>query len=72
MIADADLKEIKPKPPGAVASSEHVQSRVPLPKAARVRTFSPEEWEEFIEEWATSLKAHTKRCGVSEVPETWA
>jgi hypothetical protein len=55
VIADADLKEIKPKPPAAHASSEHIQSGIPLPKAARVRTFSPADWEEFIEEWATSL-----------------
>ncbi|MCO5081824.1 MAG: restriction endonuclease [Rhizobiaceae bacterium] len=55
MISDADLKEIKPKTPTAQASSGHIQSGIPLPKAARVRTFSPAEWEEFIEEWSTSL-----------------
>jgi len=55
VIADADLKEIKPEPPAAQASSAHVHSGVPLPKAARVRTFAPADWEEFIEEWATSL-----------------
>lgn len=61
MIADADLKEIKPKPPTAQASSVHVQSGIPLPKAARVRTFSPNDWEEFIEEWATSLAKSYKK-----------
>ncbi|MEJ0092212.1 MAG: ABC-three component system protein [Methylocella sp.] len=52
---DADLKEIKPPSPVVVSSAEHVQSGLPLPKSVRVRTFSPAEWEVFIEEWATSL-----------------
>ncbi len=55
MVSDDDLVEIKPKPPAASPSSEQMQSGLPIPKAARVRLFSPEEWEEFIEEWATSL-----------------
>lgn len=61
MISDDDLKEIKPKPPTSSASSEHVQSGMPIPKAARVRMFSPDEWEEFIEEWATSLTGSYKK-----------
>lgn len=55
MIADTDLFEIKSPRPSATATAEHVQSGLPLPKPARVRSFSPAEWEEFIEEWATSL-----------------
>ena len=55
MINDTDLLEIKPPQPSAAATAEHVQSGLPLPKPARVRSFSPAEWEEFIEEWATSL-----------------
>lgn len=38
----------------------------PIPPLVRVRTFSPNDWEEFICEWATSLKLtyHTvMRCG---------
>ena len=61
MIADADLKEIKPKPPTSSASSVHVQAGVPLPKPARVRAFSPDDWEEFVEEWATSLFSFYKK-----------
>ena len=61
MIPEEDLKEILPKPPTSTASAAHVQFGVPLPKAARVRTFSPEEWEEFIEEWATSLNGSYKK-----------
>lgn len=56
MIVDAELKEIKPSLLKCSASSEHVQSGVPIPKASRVQTFSPDEWEEFVEEWATSLE----------------
>lgn len=57
MIAEADLKEIKPKLPTAAPSSAHVQSGIPVPKAIRVKDFSPDEWEDFIEEWATSLES---------------
>lgn len=55
MISDIDLKEIKPKLPTQSSSRVHVESGVPIPKAMRVRTFSPDDWEEFVEEWATSL-----------------
>ena len=51
-----ELKDISPKPPSSMPSSAHVVSGVPIPKAVRVRTFSPDAWEEFIEEWASSLK----------------
>jgi hypothetical protein len=55
MITDADLNEIKPPKPLKTATAEHTQSGLPLPKPARVRSFSPAECEEFIEGWATSL-----------------
>lgn len=55
MIKDYDLKEIKPKPPTRTASVEHVSSGLPIPKVMRIRTFSPDDWEDFIEEWSTSL-----------------
>lgn len=57
MISESDLKEVLPKMSGHVLSSSHVQSGVPVPKAVRVRHFSPDEWEEFIEEWAGSLSS---------------
>ncbi len=56
MIADADMKEVKPKVPSGVYSSVHVHSGIPVPKAIRVKNFSPDEWEDFIEEWAASLE----------------
>lgn len=57
VISDSDLMEVFPKSPSAVPSSSHAESGIPIPKAKRVAIFSPEEWEEFIEEWASSLKA---------------
>ncbi|WP_306031273.1 ABC-three component system protein [Stappia sp. MMSF_3263] len=57
MIKDDDLKEITPTPATCSASPEHVTSGVPVPKVMRIRTFSPDDWEDFIEEWSTSLSA---------------
>lgn len=56
LITDADLKNIRPNIPSSSASAEHVQNGVPIPKPARVQIFSPDEWEEFVEEWAASLE----------------
>lgn len=55
MIEDNDLKEIKPKPLTHSVSPDHVVSGVPIPKIMRIRIFSPDDWEYFIEEWSTSL-----------------
>lgn len=55
MISESDLKVIKPKTPSHVSSPSHVHSGVPVPKVVRIRNFSPDEWEEFVEEWASSL-----------------
>ncbi len=57
VIAESDLEEIQPKTPSGVSSQSQVQSGVPIPKAGRIKLFSPDEWEEFIEEWASSLAA---------------
>lgn len=57
MIADADLKEIKPKVSSCSPSSAHVYSGITVPKAIRVKYFSPDEWEAFVEEWASSLES---------------
>lgn len=55
MIDENYLEEIKPKPPTHSVSPEHVVSGVPIPKVMRIRIFSPDDWEYFIEEWSTSL-----------------
>lgn len=55
VVSESDLREITPQTPRHVPTAAHVTSGVPIPKAARIRQFSPDEWEEFIEEWANSL-----------------
>ena len=68
LIKDDDLKEISPKPATCSASPDHVSSGVPIPKVMRIRTFSPDDWEDFIEEWSTNLSgayAKVRRFGGS-------
>ena len=68
MISDADLKLIAPKGVAATASAAHVSSGLPIPKALRVQVFSPEDWEQFTEEYAFSLQseyAKVRRFGGS-------
>lgn len=55
MISDEDMKKIMPQQPTANTTADHVTSGSPMPKPARVRSFSPDDWEEFIEEWGSSL-----------------
>ena len=57
MISVSDMKEIVPSVLPAAPSSAHVHSGIPIPKAIRVKNFSPDEWEVFVEEWATSLES---------------
>ncbi len=56
MIAVTDMKPISIKTSIECPSAEHVSSGLPIPKPIRVSSFSPEEWESFIEEWASCLK----------------
>ncbi len=49
--------QLKKKPAASSATAAHVLAGIPIPKAARVKIFSPDEWEQFVEEWATSLDA---------------
>lgn len=66
LISDADLKVIDPKASVSAPSPAHIHSGLPIPKVMRVRLFSPDAWEEFVEEWASSLKgeyAKVRRFG---------
>lgn len=68
LIKEDDLAEIKPKPATCSGSPEHVDIGVPIPKVMRVRTFGPDDWEDFVEEWSTSLSgvyAKVRRFGGS-------
>lgn len=58
MIGDGDLKEIAPSGTPSTVTAAHVMSGLPMPKPVRVKMFSPDEWEQFAEEYATSLKSH--------------
>lgn len=49
------MKTIDAPRPIAGATSQHVVSGLPIPKTERVRLFSPQEWEEFTEEYAHGL-----------------
>ena len=70
MIADEDMKPITvcPGRPKVYPSADHVFNGIPIPKPSRVASFSPEEWESFTEEWASSLTdsyARVRRFGGS-------
>lgn len=58
MISDVDLEEINPSPQtsSSILPGEAISTGVPISKAARVSILSPDDWEDFIEEWAFSLK----------------
>ncbi|MEL0628154.1 ABC-three component system protein [Psychromonas aquatilis] len=53
---DDDFQELSPNPKKGLYNSEHVSAGIPIPKTQRVQLFSPDEWEEFTEEWASSLE----------------
>lgn len=58
MVKNSDFKAIVPKEIAHAASADHVQAGLPIPKAARVQIFSPDDWEGFTEEWASSLMGY--------------
>lgn len=58
MISDDDLKPISPKGAASTASASHVSSGLPIPATLRVQVFSPDDWEMFTEEYASSLEAN--------------
>lgn len=63
---DKEFKELNPNPQNGLYSSEHVAVGIPIPKSKRIELFSPDEWEEFTEEWAISLNnkySKVKRFG---------
>ncbi len=56
-MADTDSKELNPNPQKGLYTAEHVSSGIPIPKTKRIELFSADEWEEFTEEWATTLES---------------
>lgn len=56
MTDPTDLADIAPKAAITAYSAGHVLAGLPVPKTRRLELFSPGDWEEFVEEWASSLK----------------
>ena len=54
---DIKTKKIEVAAPAVVHTGQHVEAGLPIPKTIRVQSFSPAEWEEFTQEWASSLKS---------------
>lgn len=50
-----EFKDLSPNPQSGLYSAEHIISGIPIPKTKRIELFSADQWEEFTEEWATSL-----------------
>jgi len=55
MIDTDNLRDLAPSATITSYSSEHVISGIPTPKTKRIEILSPDEWEEFTEEWASSF-----------------
>jgi hypothetical protein len=56
MIDPGKFRNLLIKTPAANYTGDHVSAGIPIPKTRRIELFSPEEWEEFTEEWAFSLE----------------
>jgi len=57
MIDIDELRKIAPNPQKGLYTAGHVSFGIPIPKTRRVELFSPSEWEEFTEEWASSFES---------------
>jgi len=57
MINTKEFRNISPKQQKGLYTTAHVSFGIPVPKTIRVEQFSPDQWEEFTEEWASSLKS---------------
>jgi hypothetical protein len=57
MINLSVLAEIDPAGTPSTVTAAHVASGLPIPKPIRVRNFSPDDWEEFTQEYGHSLKS---------------
>lgn len=51
-----DFKRLIPNPQKGLYSSDHVIAGIPIPKTQRVQLFDADTWEEFTEEWASSIQ----------------
>ncbi len=56
MAINDELADVNPPLATGAFPSGHVANGAPIPKPLRVSIFSPDQWETFVEEWASSLK----------------
>ena len=52
---ETDLNNLSTNPRNCLYSAEHIVSGIPIPKTKRIELFSADQWEEFTEEWGSSL-----------------
>jgi len=58
-LVNADsLVDISPAPATAAYPSSYIAGGEPIPKVLRVQVFSPDQWETFIQEWASGQKSN--------------
>lgn len=57
----SDFRDLKNPQGNATLGAAEVQVGLPIPPVRRVQNFSADEWEEFVEEWAHSLKSTYKK-----------
>lgn len=57
MINPNNFRDIAPKAPSVNYTADNVLSGIPIPKTRRIELFSSDDWEEFTEEWSSSLES---------------
>lgn len=57
MLDDKAFLDIEPAGIASTATAAHIINGLPIPKPIRVRNFSPDDWEEFAQEYGHSLKS---------------
>jgi len=57
MSGDLDFTNIEPKAASAVPTAAQISGGIPIPPVRLLQVMSPEEWEDFTEEWLSYHKA---------------
>lgn len=60
MMDPDNFRDLAPTPPKVMLTSASISSGIPIPKTKMIELFSPDNWEEFTEEWASSLVCYSK------------
>ncbi len=62
-MQENQFQDISPAKTVNSYSPEHVSSGITIPKVKRIQIISSEDWEHFVEEWATTLNSKYHRVG---------